>query len=145
MELNFNGGIFLHSEPAGRFDWEVAFKLGVIQASKRLRKSSDDIERSMPNHQSNVYSWLARSFLGKTELKIDNFLEFSNFSEASRDELSKKYQSASFRLGELTLVLFEKDNICGFVNPMHGKVLNIAGTEISITHDSYIPYESGGD
>jgi hypothetical protein len=83
--------------------------------------------------------------LGKTELKIDNFLEFSNFSEASRDELSKKYQSASFRLGELTLVLFEKENICGFVNPMHGKVLNIAGTEISITHDSNIPYESGGD
>jgi len=49
------------------------------------------------------------------------------------------------RLGKLTLVLFEKDNICGFVNPMHGKVLNVAGTEISITHDSNIPYESGGD
>ena len=145
MELNLNGGIFLHSEPAGRFDWEVAFKLGVIQCSKRLRKNSEDFERAMPNHQSNVYSWLARSFLGKTELKIDNFLEFSNFSEASRDELTKIYQSASFRLGELTLVLFEKDNICGFANPMQGKALDTAGNEISITHDSYIPYESSGD
>lgn len=145
MELNLNGGIFVHSEPAGRLDWEAAFKLGVIQSSKRLRRNSDEFERAMPNHKSNVYSWLARSFVGKTELKIDNFLEFSTFSEASRDELTRNYQSGSFNFGVFTLVLFEKDEICGFVNPMHGIAVDIAGNEISITHDSYIPYESGGD
>ena len=79
MELNLNGGIFVHSELAGRFDWSSAIKLGILKTSKRLRGTEGESERAGPSASSNVYAWLSRALIGDAEIDVDDFIVDGNY------------------------------------------------------------------
>jgi hypothetical protein len=139
MELNLNGGIFVHSEMAGRFDWSSAIKLGILKTSKRLRGTEGESERAGPSASSNAYVWLSRALIGNAEIDVDDFIEWEYLSEESKSQLEQRFNHIS--ISKRIWVLYKKHQICGLLDYGRALAIDSAGKQTVIKEDSNMPYE----
>ena len=139
MELNLNGGIFVHSEMAGRFDWSSAIKLGILKTSKRLRGTEGESERAGPSASSNAYAWLSRALIGNAEIDVDDFIEWEYLSEESKSQLEQRFNHIS--ISKRIWVLYKKHQICGLLDYRRALAIDSAGNQTVIKEDSNMPYE----
>jgi len=139
MELNLNGGIFVHSELVGRFDWSSAIKLGILKTSKRLRGTEGESERAMPSASSNAYVWLSRALIGDAEIDVDDFVELEHLSEESKSELEQRFKHNS--ISKRIWVLYKNQQVCGLLDFQRAIATDLAGNQTIIKEDSHMPYE----
>lgn len=139
MELNLNGGIFIHSEPAGRFDWSSAIKLGILKTSKRLRGTEGEPERAGPSASSNAYAWLSRALIGDAEIEVDDFIELEYLSEESKSQLEQQFNHSS--ISRRIWVLHKKHQVCGLLDYGRAIAIDSTGNQTVIKEDSNMPYE----
>lgn len=139
MELNLNGGIFIHSEPADRFDWSSAIKLGILKTSQRLRGTEGEPERAGPSAASNAYAWLSKALIGNAEIAVDDFIELKHLSDESKSQLVKSFGSNS--ISKNTWVLYKNLEISGILDYREAIVIDRNGSQIVIKEDSNMPYE----
>ena len=139
MELNLNGGIFIHSEPVSRFDWPSAIKLGVLKTSKRLRGAEGESERAAPSPTSNAYAWLSRALIGEAEIDIDDFIGLDYLSEVSQSELIDRFKLKL--IPKSIWILYKKQQICGLLDYRQAVAIDLDGNQTIIKEDSNMPYE----
>lgn len=139
MELNLNGGIFVHSELAGRFDWSSAIKLGILKTSKRLRGTEGESERAGPSASSNAYAWLSRALIGDAEIDVDDFIELEYLSEESKSQLEQQFNHSS--ISKRIWVLHKKHQVCGLLDYGRAIAIDSIGNQTVIKEDSNMPYE----
>ena len=139
MELNLNGGIFIHSEPTGRFDWSSAIKLGILKTSKRLRGTEGEPERAGPSAASNAYAWLSKALIGNAEIAVDDFIELKHLSDESKLQLEKSFGSNS--ISKSSWVLYKNLEISGILDYRTAIAINPNGNQMVIKEDSNMPYE----
>ena len=139
MELNLNGGIFVHSELVGRFDWSSAIKLGILKTSKRLRGTEGESERAGPSASSNAYAWLSRALIGDAEIDVDDFIEMEHLSEASKLQLEQRFKHNS--ISKRIWVLYKNQQVCGLLDYGRAIAIDSTGNQTSIKEDSNMPYE----
>ena len=139
MELNLNGGIFVHSELVGRFDWSSAIKLGILKTSKRLRGTEGASERAGPSTSSNIYAWLSRALIGDAEIDVDDFIELEHLSEESKSQLEQSFKHNS--ISKKIWVLYKNKQVCGLLDFQRAIATDLAGNQTSIKEDSHMPYE----
>jgi hypothetical protein len=139
MEMNLNGGIFIHSEPAGRFDWSSAIKLGILKTSKRLRGTEGEPERAVPSVASNAYAWLSKALIGNTEIAIDDFIELEHLSDESKSQLEKNLGNNS--ISKSSWVLYKNLEISGILDYRKAIAIDRNGNQTVIREDSNMPYE----
>ena len=139
MELNLNGGIFVHSELAGRFDWSSAIKLGILKTSKRLRATEGESERAGPSASSNAYAWLSKALIGEAEIDVDDFIGLDHLSEASQSELMSRLKVDS--ISKRIWVLYKKQEVCGLLDYRQAIATDLDGNQTIIKEDSSMPYE----
>jgi thermostable 8-oxoguanine DNA glycosylase len=139
MELNLNGGIFVHSEFAGRFDWSSAIKLGILKTSKRLRGTEGESERAGPSASSNSYAWLSRALIGDAEIDVDDFIELEHLSAESKSQLEQRFKH---ELNPKSIwVLYKAQQICGLLDFRRAIAIDLDGNQTIIKEDSHMPYE----
>ena len=139
IELNLQGGIFVHSEPAGRFDWSVAIKLGILKTSKRLRGTEGESERAGPSASSNAYAWLSRALIGDAEIDVDDFIDLEDLSEGSKSQLEQQFNHRS--ISKRIWVLYKKQQVCGLLDYGRAIAIDSTGNQTVIKEDSNMPYE----
>lgn len=139
VELNLNGGIFIHSEPTGRFDWSSAIKLGILKTSKRLRGTEGEPERAGPSAASNAYAWLSKALIGNAEIAVDDFIELKHLSDESKLQLEKSFGSNS--ISKSSWVLYKNLEISGILDYRTAIAINPNGNQMVIKEDSNMPYE----
>ncbi len=139
MELNLNGGIFIHSEPAGRFDWSSAIKLGILKTSQRLRGTEGESERAGPGAASNAYAWLSRALIGDAEIDVDDFIDLEDLSEGSKSQLEQQFNHRS--ISKRIWVLYKKQQVCGLLDYGRAIAIDSTGNQTVIKEDSNMPYE----
>jgi len=139
MELNLNGGIFVHSELVGRFDWSSAIKLGILKTSKRLRGTEGESERAGPSASSNAYAWLSRALIGDAEIDVDDFIELEHLSEESKSQLEQRFKHNS--ISKRIWVLYKNQQVCGLLDYGRAIAIDSTGNQTSIKEDSNMPYE----
>jgi hypothetical protein len=142
VEFNVRGSIHIFKPVPSHIGWESAFKLGLLEVSRRLRSNRSDQERAMPSLMSDSYSWLSRALMGKAEIEVQDFESFLLLTGQQRAQFKALEESLSAKEMEASFVLINDGELHTVFIPKKGLVFTSDGKKIEIESDCYMPVEN---
>lgn len=142
IEFNIRGSIHIFKPQPMNPNWESVLKLGVLEVSRRIRKSVNPRERAMPDLVSDSFSWLSRALIGKAELTVHDFESFNVITDEQKAEFDALGEISSAKHLRNSFVLIIDGKPQAMLLPWKGLVLTLDGKEIKISSDCYMPVEN---
>lgn len=142
VDFNVRGSIHIFKPGPSHIDWESVLSLGLLEVSRRIRRSAKSRERAMPSSISDSYSWLSRALVGKAQITVEDFESFFMVTDQQKAMFDTIGKSATSKEIENSFILFVEGKPQAMLLPWKGLVLTLAGEEIKIESDCYMPVEN---